>query len=449
MISTRPSRRALALTIWFFVFLLGSSPAYAHGVGGRQDLPLPLNFFIVGAGIVIVISFVLLEMLWRSPRLQAGPKERPLPGGPLWQGLGLLSALLGLVWLGLVVADGFVGESGGSSSPILVWIGFWLIIPFLSAVFGNLYASFSPWRTLGPIFGTGSRTSSKGIWPAVVVFFVFAWLELIPTFGGQATTLAAVAIGYSLWLFGWTYALGTDGGLLAADVFTTYNRLISAIAPIGRNKEGIAVWRGWLRALPVLPQWPGLTWFVLIMIGTVTYDGLSGAPIWRQWFGGLAFNVGFNTIAMASIIAIVALGYFGSTAAAARLSETDRTGIDVANSFAHTLVPIALAYAFAHYFTLVIFEGQLLFRAASDPFGLGWDLFGTAERAIDFTILPTALIWWIQLVTIVTGHIVGVVLAHDRALAEFPARTAVKTQWAMLVLMVALTGIGLFVLAEG
>ena len=121
----------------------------------------------------------------------------------------------------------------------------------------------------------------------------------------------------------------------------------------------------------------------------------------------------------------------------------------MANSFAHTLVPIALAYAFAHYFTLVIFEGQLLFRAASDPFGLGWDLFGTAERAIDFTILPTALIWWIQLVTIVTGHIVGVVLAHDRALAEFPARTAVKTQWAMLVLMVALTGIGLFVLAEG
>jgi len=432
-----------------YVLVAPAAPAYAHGVGGRQDLPLPLNFFIVGAGVAIVISFVLLGMLWTAPRLQDGPRERPLPGGRVWSAVGGILGLLGIAWLILVIADGFVGESGGSISPILVWVLFWLVIPFLSAVFGNLYTAFNPWRIIGPVFGSGSRSNTYGVWPAVGAFFAFAWLELIPTFGGKPSALAAVVIGYSIWLFGWVYVLGTNEGLLAGDAFTTYNRVISAIAPIGRGQEGAAVWRGWLRGLPVLPQWPGLTWFVLVMIGTVTYDGLSGAPIWRQWFGDLAFNVGFNTIAMAAITLLVALGYFGASAVAARLSETGRTPMDVAHSFAHSLVPIGLAYAFAHYFTLVLFEGQLLISAASDPFGLGWDLFGTAARAIDFTILPTTWIWWIQLAAIVSGHIAGVVLAHDRALSEFPARTAVRTQWAMLGLMVALTGLGLFILAEG
>jgi hypothetical protein len=118
----------------------------------------------------------------------------------------------------------------------------------------------------------------------------------------------------------------------------------------------------------------------------------------------------------------------------------------VAGRFAHTLVPIALAYAVAHYLTLILFEGQQLIAAVSDPFALGWDLFGTAERSVDFFITASEPIWYVQVGVIVTGHVLGVVLAHDRALADF-GREAVRSQYAMLLLMVALTTLGLLILS--
>ena len=126
-----------------------------------------------------------------------------------------------------------------------------------------------------------------------------------------------------------------------------------------------------------------------------------------------------------------------------------RPAVTAARRFAHTLVPIGLAYAFAHYFTLVLFEGQLLLSTMSDPFGLGWDLFGTADRPIDFSLIAggSAWVWWVQLTAIIAGHVTGVVLAHDRALADFEGPGAVRSQYAMLVLMVFLTGLGLAILS--
>ena len=146
---------------------------------------------------------------------------------------------------------------------------------------------------------------------------------------------------------------------------------------------------------------------------------------------------------MSKVLAVV------EHAAAGWLSQPkDRTAKCrfTAARFAHTLVPIAFAYAFAHYFTLILFEGQLLISSLSDPFGLGWDLFGTAGRMVDFFLTPVA-VWYVQVLAIVTGHVLGVVLAHDRALADYPAERAVRSQYAMLGLMVALTGLGLVILA--
>lgn len=129
----------------------------------------------------------------------------------------------------------------------------------------------------------------------------------------------------------------------------------------------------------------------------------------------------------------------------------DATTRKVALRFSHTLVPIAFAYAFAHYFTLVLFEGQLLISTMSDPFDLGWNLFGSADRSIDYGLIAesTAWVWYTQVAAIVLGHVGGVVLAHDRALADFPPHRAVASQYVMLALMVALTGLGLVILAAG
>ncbi|MDP8959962.1 MAG: hypothetical protein M3N51_12445, partial [Actinomycetota bacterium] len=238
--------------------------------------------------------------------------------------------------------------------------------------------------------------------------------------------------------------------LQVGEAFTTYNRLVSSLAPVGRDGDGRLVWRGWLRALPVVPRWPGLAAFVVAMIGTVTYDGLSATLWWNDLTFGLLgsaySSVWFESLALVLTVAALGGAYLLASWSAARIAGTS-SPTEVAESFAHTLVPIALAYAVAHYFTLVVLEGQLLLPALSDPLGRGWDLLGTADWTVNYSWLPPIAVWYIQLAVIVGGHVVGVVLAHDRALAELPPATAVRSQYAMLVLMVALTGLGLTILA--
>jgi hypothetical protein len=204
--------------------------------------------------------------------------------------------------------------------------------------------------------------------------------------------------------------------------------------------------RGWLRALPAVPAWPGLVAFVVAMIGTVTYDGLSGTEWWAEAFAGVRREVWFGTLALLTSVVVIGALYLLASTAAARSAGEEWTAGKVANRFAHTLIPIGLAYAVAHYITLVLFEGQLLVIAASDPMGRGWNLFGTAEWSVEFFLSPE-VVWYVQLATIVSGHVAGVVLAHDRALADFGGEVAVRTQYAMLALMVALTSLGLFMLA--
>jgi len=182
------------------------------------------------------------------------------------------------------------------------------------------------------------------------------------------------------------------------------------------------------------------------MIGTVSFDGLSGTSWWASATGFLGASIAGMTLLLVAMCGVICGGYYLACLAAARVGGGNQTASHVASRFAHTLVPIALAYAFAHYFTLVIFEGQSIISAVSDPFGLGWDMFGTRTYKINF-FLGALPVWYIQVATIVIGHVAAVVLAHDRALVDFRGAGAVRSQYAMLVLMVLLTGLGLFILA--
>lgn len=428
------------------------APALAHGIGGRADLPVPVEFFLYGAGVVLVLSFIALAVLWPEPRLQDGPRFRPVTSQPIGGPGGVLAAI-GVVGLVLVVVAGLFGVQNSSRNvaPVLVWVAFWLVVPFLGAFLGNLYTQVNPWRTLGSMVGSEERPElieRFGVYPAALALLLFTWMELISPDGGQPRMLAIASLVYTAYVVGLMVWAGRSTGLQIGDAFTTYNRLLSAISPFGRDRDGRMVRRGWIRALPVLPQWRGLTVFVVLMIGTVSYDGLSSTEWWRNLLGPASGAVWAETLGLLVVAALIGLGYWVASWAAARLAEDDRSAGEVAASFAHTLVPIALAYAFAHYFTLVLFEGQLLLSTLSDPLGRGWDLFGTADRAISYWMSPT-VIWYVQLAAIVGGHVTGVILAHDRALAVFDPVRAVRSQYAMLALMVALTSLGLTILAAG
>ena len=449
-------RRSVALVGGALLFvMITPAAALAHGIGGRLDLPVPVSYFIAAAGVVIVASFVALAVLWPEARMQDGPRHEPVRlsiphGGPL----PLLGVLGLLLVIGQVVVAGLglpTDPTRPSIAPVLVWVVFWLVVPFVGAVVGDWYTDLNPWRAFGRVLRIGRSDrvwllDRLGVFPAAAVLLAFTWLELINPSSGSPLTLGWAALIYTAVLLAAMAYAGRETGLAVFDAFTPYNRLISSISPLGRRQDGRLIWRGWLRALPVLPEWPGMAALVVVAIGTVSYDGASGTTWFRSAFGEMAVSrLGATVLLMASV-AVVGLAYWIASWAAARMVGGGWTARRVAVRFAHTLVPIALAYAVAHYLTLIVFEGQQLLAAVSDPFALGWDLFGTADRKVDFFITASEPVWYLQLAVIVGGHVTGVVLAHDRALGDF-GPDAVRSQYAMLLLMVALTTLGLLVLS--
>ena len=121
---------------------------------------------------------------------------------------------------------------------------------------------------------------------------------------------------------------------------------------------------------------------------------------------------------------------------------------ELARRFVHTLVPIALAYVVAHYFSLLVYQGQATAYLISDPLGNGSNLFGTATAAINYSVITATGIWYVQVAALVAGHVSGLVLAHDRALGVYSTlRAATRSQYWMLTVMVGLTSFGLYLLS--
>ena len=203
------------------------------------------------------------------------------------------------------------------------------------------------------------------------------------------------------------------------------------------------------------------------VIGTTTFDGFSEDPFWsdlapditdvvrrRSGFsaGDARCEIAF-TLGLLAVVALVGAAVPARRRRACAPSPPERSTTSSRGTFAHTLVPIALAYVVAHYFSLLAYQGQALAYLASDPLGhvaAGTRLFGTADGTIDYTWIGSANgIWYVQVGALVLGHVAGLVLAHDRALVVVrpTPREATRSQYWMLVVMVAFTTLGLWLLS--
>lgn len=444
----------------------GALPAAAHGLGGRLDLPVPLTVFVAAAAVVLILTFAGLAVLWPRARFQ---DPMPTTEGRELRWLWNLGGGIGAFLLALTLVAGAIGVDNSTRNPaaVIVFVGFWLILPFTAGLLVDPHPAMSPWRRLPGWLGIERAERPEmldrlGYWPATGVFMAFTWFELVaPDNGPRSIGIAALV--FTLYMLGMSMWLGTKTATVTADGFAVYARFLGGMAPF-TFEDGVLHKRQWLRGLVELPERTGMAAFVVAMIGTVTYDGGASTEWWlttirdplvtafQDWGLGLRMaDVIAGTIGWAGITLLIGATYYAASAVAARWGGGTMTARTVARRFAHTLVPIGFAYAFAHYFTLILFEGQLFISTFSDPFGLGWDLFGTAERRLDFSLIQQsrAWVWYLQVGVIVLGHIGGVVLSHDRALVDFPRGKAVASQYAMLVLMVILTGLGLVILAAG
>jgi len=208
----RALRVGLPAAVVFAVLFIPQA-AGAHGIGGRSDLPVPLEYFLVGGGVVLLLSFGALAVLWPSPRLQDGPRQR----GAGWAVPGWVSAAaagVGLFGLGLVVAAGLFGDPSARSNvaPVAVWVVAWLVLPFAAALLGNFWSVVSPWRTIGRLARLDGRAGPGflGVWPAAGLFVAITWMELVYPRSGEPGALGAAAVVYAALILGLALRVGID-----------------------------------------------------------------------------------------------------------------------------------------------------------------------------------------------------------------------------------------------
>lgn len=453
--------------------VLGPEVAAAHGLVGKQDLPIPRWLFTWAAAVVLVVSFVALAVLWPRPRLERqdadGTRVLSVPVV-----LEVLAGAVGVLLFVLAVYAGLAGTQTESANlaPTLVYVYFWVGIPVLSLVFGDVFRALNPWRAIaraaswvaGRVAGSGelpeptAYPARLGQWPAAAVILAFTWVELVYGNGGDPSTLALLALAYAaLQLVGMSL-YGIEPWTRNADGFSVYFSLFATLSPLHWEGRTLRRRRPLVGATRIVAV-PGTVALLAVMIGTTSFDGLSGGEVWtdlapdlQQAFidlglsSGAALEVAFS-IGMAAVVLLVA-GLYRLGVVGMRSIGGGMDAEMLSRRFAHTLVPIALAYVIAHYFSLLAYNGQSIAYLASDPLGDGSDLFGTATATIDYGILTANAIWYVQVGALVLGHVAGLVLAHERALVLYRrARDATRSQYWMLAVMVGFTSLGLWLLS--
>jgi hypothetical protein len=436
----------------------------AHGIGSVQDLPVPAWLFYYGAALVLVASFVALGVLWKDPRLERAG-EHPLPGG-LQRVLlsSLLRVVLGacsVALLVLVVSAGLVGDDSPTLNlaPTFVYVVFWLGVPLLSVVLGDVWRILSPWRAVadavaylsdrmggawGPPFSYPERL---GVWPAAGLLIAFVALELAYKPPDDPRAVAVAALVYSWITWSGAAAFGRRAWFENGDGFSAYFGLFARMAPFG-VRRGEVVLRAPFSALAKGGEKAGTIALVAVVLGSVAFDGLSRTNWWedRTHTAAKATVVSINLLGLLGCIFVAASTYLAAVAVARRLAGAQT---DLRTTFLGSLVPIGFAYLVAHYFSLFVLQGQYILPLASDPFHAGWDLFGTEDYVPDLTIFEPATIWYVQVGALVVGHVLGLVIAHDRALSLFSSvRSALRAQYAMLGLMVLYTVGGMWILSR-
>lgn len=433
----------------------------AHGLGGRTDLPLDAVAAIAGGGLAVAASFLALTAAWKRPRLHPGA-GRPLPAALARAldspALTAAGRALALAAAALVVAVAFAGPPSDARNlaPWALFVTFWVGLVPASVLLGPVWRRVNPLRTLHAALCRATRTPPSGrralparlgYWPAAAWLTGFVWLELVAPHRSDPRLVGALILAYAAgnlapaWWFGRDWFTRGDG-------FEAYSSLLARLCPIGRRGDGALVLRTPLTGLMKGDPEPGLTATACVLIGSTGFDGITRTTYWRDNVDPASVPAG--TLGLAAAVGAVALLYVAALTLSERLTRQDpalphtRSG---PARFAATLLPIALGYTLAHYFSFFVLEGQTTFILAGDPFGTGLNLLGSTGNRVDYDLAGPTLIAQVQVNAIVLGHICGTIAAHDLALRG--PGPAARAQLPVAAVMVALTCAGLFALLSG
>ena len=412
--------------------IIKNSASLNHGVVNVGDLPIPFDMVLNSSALVVLITFVYLKVSWKesivTPRQEVFNDKQSFIG-----------KLFGIIILFLLVAPGIFGNESSKTSiaPLILWVFLWIGVPVLGLLFGDIYSKFNPLN----LFSLKSD-KPESVYFACILFIGLTWFELVWRKPGNPLNIAIVLITLFICVNLLRYFLKKS--LIEVDPLLLLHYLYSKLKLFNSRPY----FRSLLDNIGNLAKLKGIEYFVLLMIGTVTYDGLRETTFWYNQFGSRTDDMGFSTMMFLMMNLGTILFYRFACFFAIKVGGSDLKLNHVSNLFGHTMLPIAFAYHVTHYLTLLLFESQTFFYRFNDPIGIGMNILNVEEPTINYFIEPL-VIWGIQVAVTLLGHMLSVVLAHDLAVKLFGHQQSDKTQYIFLFITVALTLQALFVLSVG
>jgi len=412
--------------------IIKNSASLNHGVVNVGDLPIPFDIVLNSSALVVLITFVYLKVSWKesiiTPRQEVFNDKQ-----------NFIGKLFGIIILFLLVAPGIFGNESSKTSvaPLILWVFLWIGVPVLGLLFGDIYSKFNPLN----LFSLKSD-KPESVYFACVLFIGLTWFELVWSRPGNPLNIAVVLITLFVCVNLLRYFLKKS--LIEVDPLLLLHYLYSKLKLFNSKPY----FRSLLDNIGNLAKLRGIEYFVLLMIGTVTYDGLRETTFWYNQFGSRTDDMGFSTMMFLIMNLGTILFYRFACFFAIKVGGSDLKLNHVSNLFGHTMLPIAFAYHVTHYLTLLLFESQTFFYRFNDPIGIGMNILNVQEPTINYFVEPL-VIWGIQVAVTLLGHMLSVVLAHDLAVKLFGHQQSDKTQYIFLFITVALTLQALFVLSVG
>lgn len=448
------------LCLALLVLPLFSGAALAHAAGRGFVMLLPTGYVIAGGALAVLASFIVLSLL---PRLAMRVPPLVPPLSPVVaQVTSLVSALL----LGGLLVLGFIGPRDPVENllPLAIWTLWWVEIVMLHPLFGNLWEALNPLSgphaLLTGRFGRDERAPplvmprALAYWPAIVIFFGFAWFQLVWPAPEDPAILAWAVIVYLGVSLACMLAFGAKAWLGQGDPFAVFLAQLGAAAPFGR---GGLRWPGaGLLALPALPLAGVL--FVLLTLATITFDGFANTFLWLALIGvnplgfpGRSEVMAANTLGLLLSFAVLAAGFLLTVWAGWLWAGRPGSLGTLWGRLVYSLIPISIAYHVAHYLSDTLVKSQYLLLALNDPLGTGADLLGVAHAHVMTSFQNTAsgalALYTAQTSALVIGHVIGVAVAHAMAVADgLTAPRTLKLELPLALCMVAYTGFGLWLL---
>ncbi len=412
--------------------IIKNSASLNHGVVNVGDLPIPFDIVLNSSALVVLITFVYLKVSWKesiiTPRQEVFNDKQ-----------NFIGKLFGIIILFLLIAPGIFGNESSKTSvaPLILWVFLWIGVPVLGLLFGDIYSKFNPLN----LFSLKSD-KPESVYFACILFIGLTWFELVWRRPGNPLNIAVVLITLFVCVNLLRYFLKKS--LIEVDPLLLLHYLYSKLKLFNSKPY----FRSLLDNIGNLAKLRGIEYFVLLMIGTVTYDGLRETTFWYNQFGSRTDDMGFSTMMFLIMNLGTILFYRFACFFAIKVGGSDLKLNHVSNLFGHTMLPIAFAYHVTHYLTLLLFESQTFFYRFNDPIGIGMNILNVEEPTINYFIEPL-VIWGIQVAVTLLGHMLSVVLAHDLAVKLFGHQQSDKTQYIFLFITVALTLQALFVLSVG